>query len=55
MEPGSTYRFNAFTGINNTIFPLRATFFVVNSELDVREFSARVLYYRESSDGSGGS
>ena len=49
-----TYRFTSVPGgPNGTFLPYHASFLVVNSDSEVQEFSARILYFRESSDGSG--
>ena len=49
-----TYRFTSVpSGPNGTYLPYHASFLVVNSDSVVQEFSARIMYFRESADGSG--
>ena len=48
-----TYRFNSVPGSNGSYIPQHATFFVVNSDTEIKEFSVKIVNFRESADRSG--
>ncbi len=54
VSNNETYRFVSAIGTKGAVNQSRAQFFIVNSDDSVQEFSASILYYMETADGSYG-